>query len=196
MSERKNFFALVFVLAYILLSFSFLLKTSAYAKDETCISQEEYGLYNLINEYRKTHKLPVIPLSRSLSYVAKEHVKDLHLNHPDKGNCNLHSWSEKGKWTSCCYTDDHKKATCMWNKPSELTSYKSNGYEIACKGVNTASGALECWKGSPGHNGVILNQAPWETMKWNAVGIGIYEEYAVVWFGTIEDPEGKPDVCR
>ncbi|MFL5729214.1 MAG: CAP domain-containing protein [Cytophagaceae bacterium] len=195
MTERKSLFALVFIFAYIFLASAFLFKKNP-IQTESCISAEEYKLYNLINEYRKKNKLPAIPLSKSLSYVAREHVTDLQLNHPDKGRCNMHSWSAKGKWTGCCYTDDHKKASCMWNKPSELTSYKSNGYEIACSGVSTAEKALEGWKGSLGHNGVILNKAPWKNMTWNAMGVGMNGEYAVVWFGAISDPEGKPEICK
>jgi hypothetical protein len=195
MSERNVLFALVFLFSYIFLCSGFLFKPES-KEVNTCVSPEEQKLHSLINEYRKKHKLPTIPFSKSLSFVAKEHARDLHLNHPDKGNCNMHSWSSKGKWTSCCYTADHKKASCMWNKPSELTSYKSNGYEIACMGVNTAERALECWKGSPGHNDVILNNAPWKNMKWNAMGVGIHGEYAMVWFGTIADPEGKPELCK
>jgi uncharacterized protein YkwD len=84
----------------------------------------------------------------------------------------------------------------MWSKPSELTSYKSNGYEIACMGAITAEKALECWKGSPGHNDVILNRHTWKNMKWNAMGVSIYGPYALVWFGTIADPEGKPEICK
>jgi hypothetical protein len=196
MSERNVLFVLVFLFSYIFLSSSFLFNPATHIKTEVCISQEEKKLFVLINEYRKKHKRPPVPLSKSLCHVASEHVKDLALNHPDKDECNLHSWSSKGKWTACCYTDDHKKASCMWSKPSELTSYKSNGYEIACMGVNTAEGALECWMGSPGHNDVILNNAPWERMKWNAMGIGMHEEYAVVWFGTVSDQEREPQICK
>ena len=196
MTERNLLFALVFLFSYIFLCSSFLFNPETHVKIDVCVSGEEKKLYDLINDYRKKHKLPAIPLSKSLSYVAKEHVKDLSLNHPDKGGCNLHSWSPKGKWTACCYTDDHKKASCMWNKPSELTSYKSNGYEIACMGVNTAEAALDCWKGSPGHNDVILNHTLWKTMKWNAIGIGMHEQYAVVWFGTVSDQEGNPEICK
>ena len=93
----------------------------------------------------------------------------------------MHSWSKKGKWEVCCYTDDHAKAQCMWNKPRELTRYKGNGYEIAA-GMGNAQDALDGWKHSVHHNNVIINKDIWKT-KWEAIGIGIYGNYAVVWFG-------------
>ena len=43
------------------------------------------------------------------------------------------------------------------------------------------------WKKSTGHNQVIVNEGIWKKIMWNAIGIGIYKEYAVVWFGEIED---------
>ena len=122
------------------------------------------------------------------------HCKDLVENRPDMGNCNGHSWSNKGAWTSCCYTPDHSKADCMWTKPSELTNYNGNGYEIACGDTEccldfkmTADYALNSWKGSPGHNSVIINQGSWNDLEWQAIGIGIYKCYSVVWFGENRD---------
>jgi hypothetical protein len=165
---------------------------------KTCLSEEEMKLYNLINDYRKAKKLPKIPLSKSLSYVAQAHCRDLMQNRPDKGNCNAHSWSDKGKWTSCCYTPDHKKSECMWNKPKELTPYPGIGFEIAYQSSADAKAAdaLEGWKKSPGHNAVIINSGTWKNQKWKAIGIGIYGGYATVWFGTETDPEGEADKCK
>ncbi len=94
-------------------------------------TEEELKLYNLIMEYRQEHNQPVIPLSKSLTIVAQTHVKDLQENRPVHGNCNMHSWSDQGPWTPCCYTPDHAQATAMWNKPRELTAYTGKGYEIA-----------------------------------------------------------------
>src|SRR5688500_17123131 len=71
---------------------------------DTCISEQEVKLYNLINSYRKGKGLPKIPLSKSLTFVAQTHAQDLSENKIDTGMCNAHSWSAKGKWTSCCYT--------------------------------------------------------------------------------------------
>lgn len=162
---------------------------------------EEKKLYALIMEYRKEKKLPVIPWSKSLTIVAKIHAKDIHENRPDKKNCNAHSWSNKGNWTPCCYTPDHKKATCMWNKPAELTDYKDQGYEIVCsyweEGNDAAQmdapKALDTWKKSKHHNDIIINKDIWKKIEWNAIGICIYQQYAVVWFGKSADPVGNLD---
>lgn len=155
------------------------------------LSNEEQKLYNLIMEYRKQKGLPSILLSQSLTLVAQTHVRDLEDNFVLGTNCNTHSWSDKGRWTSCCYTSDHAQKECMWNKPRELTSYKGNGFEIAFGGakgyVVTAEAALKAWKGSSGHTQVIINSDIWKKHPWNAIGIGIYKGYAVVWFGKEED---------
>ena len=158
------------------------------------LSPEETSLYEAIMEYRASKGLSEIPLSRSLTEVAQTHCRDLVENQPDRGRCNGHSWSDKGKWSSCCYTPDHAKAECVWKKPSELTPYEGYGYEIACGDTEccldfdmTAKYALESWQGSPGHNSVIVNLGSWNDNTWRAIGIGIYQCYAVVWFG--EDPE-------
>lgn len=154
------------------------------------LTDEEKILYDLIMQYRKNNRLPEIPLSTSLTYVAQTHVKDLAINRPDIGNCNAHSWSSNGTWSSCCYTPDHAQAECMWKKPQELTKYKGNGFEIACGSngccsnfVMSANYALQSWKSSPGHNAVIINQGNWAKQQWNAIGIGLFKGFAVVWFG-------------
>ncbi len=185
----------------IILSTSFSLPISKSDVASTSLSVEELKLYNMIMEYRKSKNLPKIHLSKSLTFVAQEHCRDLVENKPDlKSECNTHSWSDKGKWSSCCYTSDHNKASCMWDKPRELTSYKGDGFEIACgssdpkygKFVMTADYALESWKKSVHHNNVIINEAIWKSSKWNAIGIGIKDGFAIVWFGKVLDEEGVP----
>ena len=158
------------------------------------LSNEETELYNLIMQYRHSKGLTKIPLSKSLTFVAQTHIKDLVNNSPDQdGNCNMHSWSNKGIWTPCCYTSDHVRAECMWDKPSELTSYKGYGYEISHGSpgypnyIVTAETALKSWKGSSGHNAIIINQGIWNDNNWKAIGVGIYKNYAVVWFGEERD---------
>ena len=99
--------------------------------DDICISPAELKLYNDINSYRNLYKLKPIPLSRSLTFVAQTHVKDLVLSKFEPGHCNIHTWSGKGKWTPCCYTGDDRSAKCMWEKPRELTKYIGDGFEIA-----------------------------------------------------------------
>ena len=159
---------------------------------EVCISEEENELFELLNEYRESKKLAPIPFSAALTKVAQAHVRDLHFNYnfsPD-AKCNPHSWSKKGEWSDCCYTNDHKQAQCMWDKPKEIAGYNSAGYEIAYYQSNGAEPfvALEGWKKSKGHNPVMVNSGIWEKVTWEAMGVGIFEEYGVVWFGAKSDP--------
>ena len=153
------------------------------------LTADELELYELIMAYRKSKNLPTIPVSPSLTFVAQTHSKDLAENLPDKGSCNAHSWSVKGKWTSCCYTSDHAKASCMWDKPKELTDYNYPGYEISSVGSShlTPQEALETWKSSKAHNNVLINGDIWDT-SWKAIGLGMYMGYATVWFGHYSDP--------
>jgi uncharacterized protein YkwD len=164
-----------------------------------CLSKEEQKLYRLIMEYRRANHLPDIPLSAKLSKVAQVHARDLAGNYKfDPNNkCNPHSWSGKGTWSSCCYTNDHKEAECMWSKPKEIAGYTGSGYEIAyysSKGA-TAEEGLDGWKVSPGHNPLLVNSGIWSSVKWNAIGVGIYKEYGLVWFGEVAD-ETQPTKCE
>ena len=158
---------------------------------DVCITSAEQELYHMVNEYRQSKKLDPIPFSASLTMVAQAHVRDLHNNYEFSPNaeCNPHSWSKKGKWSSCCYTNDHKQAKCMWDKPKEIAGYDSPGYEIAYYQSDGAVPfvALEGWKESKGHNPVIVNKGIWEQLTWGGMGVGIYEEYAVVWFGVLNE---------
>jgi uncharacterized protein YkwD len=166
----------------------FFLVAVAYAKGQR-LNEEERKLYQLLMQYRKQHGLPAIPLSPSLTKVAQWHAKDLQQNNPDTGMCNLHSWSNKGHWEPCCYTEDHAQANCMWQKPAALTAYRHTGFEIAyviSSGKVRAAHALASWKNSEGHNQVIINKGTWQR-TWRAIGIGIVGRYAVVWFGEAKE---------
>lgn len=164
-----------------------------------CLSAEEQKLYDIIMAYRKQNNLEAIPLSENLTYVAQAHAHDLveHYKFDPSNACNPHSWSKKGKWSSCCYTNDHKKGSCMWAKPKELTGYPGNGYEIvyySSAGANAQEG-LDGWKISPGHNPLLINSGTWANVKWKAIGIGIYGTYGMVWFGE-ETDSAKPAHCE
>ena len=167
------------------------------AAPAACMSAEEKKLLDLINNYRRTKGLPVLQATRSMVHVAQTHARDLGDNNPSSGACNMHSWSAKGKWTACCYTSDHAKASCMWRKPAELSTYKGNGFEISAGsggGAIDASTALRVWQGSSAHNAVIVNGGMWNK-SWNAFGVGIYRGYAVGWFGHDTDPAGVAAAC-
>lgn len=167
--------------------------------DEVCLTKEEKKLYDIIMQYRQSKKLKSIPLSAKLTVVAQTHARDLSENYEfsPKNKCNPHSWSKKGDWTSCCYTNDHKQASCMWTKPQEIAGYEGNGFEIAYYSSLGASAqeGLDGWKISPGHNPLLINSGTWSNVKWNAIGIGIYKEYGLVWFGELKD-EAMITLCK
>ena len=169
-------------------------------EDEVCLSSEEKKLFDLIMEYRKSKRLKPIPYSPKLSRVAQTHVRDLMNNYDyeSRGECNPHSWSDKGNWSACCYTADHARASCMWDKPKEISGYEGNGFEIAyysSGGANAVEG-LEGWKKRPGHNPLLINSGTWNKLEWKGIGIGIYGHYGVVWFSNGEEESARIVVCK
>lgn len=156
------------------------------------IDSEEAKLYRLINQYRAQFGLPAIPLSPSLSLVANRHVRDL--------DSNL-GYLTHG-WSNCPYaSNDFSSYSCMWEAPQRLgTPYPGKGYENAHGGSGgytaSAESALRSWQSSSGHNAVILNQGTWQDYPWNALGIGIYQGYAVLWFGEEPDPASDSSIQR
>jgi len=162
-----------------------------------CISQAEVNLYNQINDYRKALNLPKIPLSKSLSYVAQQHITDLLKNKPDTNDCSFHSWSDKGKWTACCYKGGAKNKKCMQEKPRELTDYPGKGYEIVYweNKDATADNAFDQWRTITASRSIITNFKDWEDFSWKAMGVAIEKNFAVVWFGEEMDIENETKVC-
>lgn len=156
------------------------------------LEAEEIKLYNLVNEYRAQNGLPPIPASRALTTVANRHVQDLAENGASN-NGGFHAWSDAP------YDSNNPNTwSSMWTAPQRLnTGYPGNGYENAFGGsqgfVASAENAMQSWKNSPAHNQVILNQDIWQNRQWNALGVGIYKGYAVLWFGEEVDPTGTPD---
>ena len=149
------------------------------------------ALIEAVNDYRHSHGLHPIKSSMILNEVARLHVADLQQHNPDQGVCNMHSWSSNGDWTACCYKDVDPKASCMWDKPREISGfrYDSNGYEVAAWLSDSmhVEAAVELWQRSKGHNAVILNKGAWGALRWKAIGAAMSENYAVVWFGTRAD---------
>jgi uncharacterized protein YkwD len=162
-------------------------RLKAIAPDPDGLSKPEAKLANQIQQYRQENGLPAIRLSKALTLVANRHVQDLsQLGSPNA----LHSWSDAPYNASNPAT-----YPSMWEAPQRLkTGYPGYGYEIAFwTGTNNAqpAQALAGWKGSPGHNVVILNREVWQ-QPWKAMGVGIHEGYAVVWFGNQRDRSGQP----
>ena len=156
------------------------------------MSSDEQELFDLVIAYRTEVGLGPIPYAPSLAYVARTHATDLRVNRPHEASeeCNLHSWSDAGPWSACCYTDDHAEAECMWDKPAELTSYEEWAMEISygSGGTVTPAEALAAWDGSEGHRAVIVNEGVWDEHPWRAMGVGIDGGFANIWFGETADP--------
>ena len=192
----------MYTTSFILILFSLFQGKASTGEDTFCLSAEEKKLFDIINSYRETRDLEHIPFSVSMSKVAKAHVRDLVDNYTYKtgAKCNPHSWSDNGIWSSCCYTADHKKAQCMWDKPKEIANYDGYGYEILFYSSDGASAgeALTGWQNSSAHHAVMINTGIWDKIEWGALGIGIYGQYAVAWFGETEEeaPLNVPLVCQ
>lgn len=161
-----------------ILSFSIFFSFISSLSFSQVMTGEEKKLYNMIMEYRKENGLPSIPFSSSLTHVAQLHCKDL----VENIGYLTHAWS------NCPYDAANSKTySCMWLKPGELTGYKGYGYECAFGGtggyVATAESAISGWKSSPPHNAVILNEGIWGNSNWKAIGVGILNGFACIWFG-------------
>ena len=169
----------------------------------TCINTDEAELLQLVDEYRVDNSLAKIPWSHSLMTVGQWHVIDAALNDNVifAGDCNLHSWSNTRPdlWTGMCYTPDHAEASKMWSKPLEITDgvYTASGYENGAWGYSSVAAVLNGWKGSPGHNAVILNEGIWSSLTWRAMGVGVdlVNRYYYLWFSTAVDPLGNMPSC-
>lgn len=164
------------------------------------LSEDEANLYYLINEYRESLGLSKLSFSKSLTSVARAHVKDSHdytprLQLDERGiQGNLHSWSNNGNWRGGAYTPDHGHAEIMWDKPGELTDYTGAGYEISVYhsiGIDPKL-ALDLWKSSSGHNEVIIGDNDWSFIT--TMGVAMDKNYSHVWFGGDEDPAGYYDI--
>lgn len=185
------------LLAIVLLLLVTFILAAAAQDQQSPLSDKEKKLADGINQYRTENGLSAVPITNSLTKVARTHIVDLNTYHPDtknigNGDCNTHSWSDKGDWTAVCYTGSAQQLQ-MHNKPGEITeSYDSNGYEIASwsSGEATADSAINVWKSSSDHSDVILERNIWANSAWKAMGVGIDGNYAVIWFGMIEDPAG------
>ena len=172
--------------------------------EEICLSDNEQSLFEQINTVRNENGLSDVSLSRNLTMVAKMHAADLQENKPyDEQLCNPHSWSDRGVWEACCYRTDHSNADCMWKKPSEITDYEGDGYEIVAFWMSgedpsqeiSYGTALRMWLESPGHSNVILNKMSFAKVEWNAIGIAVSGNYASVWFGMDKDDAPPPQLC-
>jgi hypothetical protein len=131
-------------------------------------------------------------------------VWDLNTNHPEhafdvggRGACSLQSWSnQSGSWKGLCYIYDYFYESGMWSKPSEVSSYLADGFEITLGGggsyIVTPTDALDVWKCSPSNNNVIIEKG-WSRL--NTMGVGMLGNYAVIWFGFVADTAQMISAC-
>ena len=196
----KSYLAILLLLA----SFSVYAQENSVSKEtkpvvpaEFCISSDALILFNMINDFRRSNKLPVIPLSRSLCFVATLRIDDLRSANAAENDCGVHSWSDKGNWKSCCYSKDPARIACMSNKPKELTGYQGSGYEVVYWSEETAIpiAAMELWRSTPISESVFLNQDKWQARQWKAMGVALNDGYAIVWLGDKPDAPADFKLC-
>jgi hypothetical protein len=183
-----------------LLLFIFLLFSGAEAicqVPDICLTKEEYRLYTLINEYRSKKGLEIIPVSKSLCYVAKIHARDLFLNRPDTSFCSLNSWSDKGLWTACCHSGNTPNPACIVNKPAELAKYSGEGHELCYWDSEQLQPdtIFNFWLSIDQARDLLVNDKKWSYFKWKALGVGLYKGYACVWVGEVPDTLPEPTLC-
>jgi hypothetical protein len=173
---------------------SFLVKAQV---PDLCITKDEYRLYSLVNDARAKKGLPVIPISRSLCYVAKIHARDLFHNNPDTSYCSLNSWSDQGPWTPCCHSKFNPAPTCIVSKPSELTKYTGEGHELCFwdSGTLNSDTVMRFWLSVDPSREILLNEKKWVYFNWKAMGVGIYKGYVCLWLGEVLDSLPEPTLC-
>jgi hypothetical protein len=162
-----------------------------------CISQEEMILFNLVNDYRRQNKLPDIPLSKSMSIVAKTHIDDLLEWKPQEQKCGFHSWSDHGNWKPCCYNKDPMGGKKMNSKPSEICGYPGLGFELVYweEETATANEAYDLWIQVGASKDMLLNRGKWQFRTWKAMGIGIQNGFALIWLGDKLDKAADISIC-
>lgn len=201
---RMKFFKKRYWLIFFLLTLSVLPRPisgqEATMPENYCISSAELDLFNKINAYRIERGLSELTLSKSLSYVAYLHVRDLMINRPDTAKgCNMHSWSARGSWSAFCFPKEQSRKKSVWDKPREITRYPGQGYEViyhTSEGDANPDDAMSLWRSVPASQAIILNTGRYLKNKWKVAGVAIYKGYASVWFGEANDPETAVRLCH
>jgi len=189
---------------HFLIIFLILIITSSFAQNKSkipedfCMTQDEYRLFSLINEYRTKLALNTIPLSKSLSYVAKTHAKDLAGNFNPASDCNMHSWSDKGNWKPFCFPKDQNRKHDVKDKAKELSNYPGKAWELTYWENSKADldFVLDFWMSIPYTADMISSSNAWEKKEWKSMGVGIQDGYVLVWMGTDVDVEISTLICE
>ena len=153
------------------------------------IEKNELQLSEAINKLRVKKGLGELQLSPSLSFVARTHLNDIRLNSKNQHGCNLNSWSDKGKWTPCCFNAKQKNLDLMNSKPSEIIGFRGKGFEIvvALKKEVTGNDINDLWLNATSTHEFLLNTGPWTNRNWQSMGISIYKGYASIWLSELPD---------
>ncbi len=173
-------------------------QTTKNIPDDFCISADDNKLLESLNQFLVENGKKKLEYSKSLSYVAKLHVDDLLLNHPDTSICNLSSWSNNGEWTGCCYNKYVPNQDCMWEKPKELTSFKYRGYEMAFyfeENFNPDT-LMQLLLSSNSAIDMLLTKGDYSKKKWVCMGVALNVNYASIWFAQRADNAGTPKLCN
>jgi hypothetical protein len=163
-----------------------------------CISQKEYKLYQLINQYRNKLSLDPIPLSKSLCYVAKTHATDLSANYPMGKGCNMYSWSDKGDWKPFCYPADQNRKNDVKDKAKEISGYGGKAYELTYWDNTDISleEVVSFWNSIPYTSAILSNTDKFANVSWTSLGVGIQDGYILLWLGEPEDLEPSTIICE
>ncbi len=166
--------------------------------NEFCISQKEYKLYQLINQYRSKLSLDPIPLSKSLCYVAKTHAADLSANYSKGDDCNMYSWSDKGEWKPFCYPSDQNRKNDIKDKAKEISGYPGKAYELTYWDNTDVSleEVVSFWNSIPYTSAILSNTEKFANLSWLSMGVGIQDGYILLWIGEKEDVEPFTTICE
>lgn len=163
-----------------------------------CISQKEYRLYQLVNNYREKLALDVIPLSNSLSYVAKTHAADLSSNYKQGDDCNMYSWSDKGDWKAFCYPADQNRKNDIKDKAKEISGYPGKAWELTYwDNVDVdLEEVISFWNSIPYTGAILSNTDKFAEKGWKSLGVAVQDGYVLLWFGEKEDTEPSTIICE
>lgn len=83
----------------------------------------------------------------------------------------------------------------MQSKPKELSPYAGQGVEIAVQDVKSVEETLSAWASRQRDGSILENEGTWSGVEWQALGVGVFQGYAVAWFGSEPDSIGAPFSC-
>jgi hypothetical protein len=84
------------------------------------------------------------------------------------------------------------------NKPQELTLYTGQAHELCYFDSHDIhiDTVFNFWFKVEQAKDILTNNRKWSFYVWQAMGIGIYKQYACVWLGEEKDTEMEPTICQ